>query len=153
MKSIYFASSFWDDDFIFDLSITAKLFYIFLITNKNVSPSGLYKLGKIEKLKAGLTQAQINKAFQELNGKVYVFGEWIFIKNLLFKSFLDNSTEEKFLKSNIFTMIKDQFSKNSFSPELIEIFLKTYPFFAPYKPLISPLLAPYKGGGGYPSPY
>jgi hypothetical protein len=142
MKKILFAASFWDDDFIYTLSPSTKLFYIYLITNRNVTPSGFYKLGKIDKMKAGLTSGQVKTALEDLKNKVYIFGEFIFIKNLLHKSFLENTTEEKFKKSNIYKMIVEQITNNSTPLQLIELFKQTYPLFTPYKPLVSPLHTP-----------
>jgi hypothetical protein len=142
MKKILFAASFWDDDFIYSLSPTTKLFYIFLITNRNVTPSGFYKLGKIDKMKAGLTPGQVKTALEDLKNKVFIISEYVFIKNLLHKSFLENTTEEKFKKSNIYKMIVEQITNNSTPPQLIELFKQTYPIFIPCKPLVSPLHTP-----------
>lgn len=121
----------WDDDWFIELSPEEKVVWFWLITNRRASVSGLYELsyGVVARetaLSKELVIKSIDK-FQEQK-KVIVDDGWIWVINL--RRYNDSKTDNcnKRIEADLLL-----------APENLRISYEGH-----YKPLISPLQAPYK---------
>lgn len=72
----------WSDDWFSELSVDAKLLYIYLLSNLNTHICGYYKLSLKEiEFFTGLTQKKIAAALKQLEGNVHYIDGWVVIKN------------------------------------------------------------------------
>ena len=72
----------WSDDWFSELSVDAKLLYIYLLSNLNTHICGYYKLSLKEvEFFTGLTQKKIVVAIKKLDGSVQYVDGWVVIKN------------------------------------------------------------------------
>jgi hypothetical protein len=92
-KHVYFAVSFWDDEWICSLKPIEKLLYVYLLTNPLTNIAGVYKItGRRICFDTGLTPKQIQEfmaKFQDAH-KAIRMGEYIVIINAPKHQVLDN---------------------------------------------------------------
>ncbi|MBV6341472.1 HNH endonuclease [Candidatus Magnetobacterium casense] len=120
-----FDTEFWDRPFTEELSIAAKLLYIYSWTNSHCNQAGLYKigLGRIA-IETGIPRASLPSLFKELEVKIQWFPE----HNILWvRNFLRRQTKSPyFLKAavknvlglNVPEEIKDAFQE--YNSELLQ---------------------------------
>ena len=72
----------WSDDWFSELSVDAKLLYIYLLSNLNTHICGYYKLSlKVMEFNTGLTQKKILTALEKLTENVQYIDGWVVLKN------------------------------------------------------------------------
>jgi hypothetical protein len=128
MESVYFRSSYWDDNFIDGLSIEANHLYLYIITSRQIQPSGIFKINWNECiLKSKLkTKTKVLKVLnKDLKNKIFFYGEWIFIKSFLRKSFKLPTSE---LSKNIKKSIEKQFVNERPPINIIACFHELYSY-------------------------
>lgn len=85
-KFRYINTRFWADEYVSNLNIEEKLFFLYLITNSATEICGVYELPlKIMSVEVGLKIDKIKKILSkfEENDKVYYFKSWVGIKNFI----------------------------------------------------------------------
>jgi hypothetical protein len=71
MTKRFLDDDFWGDSFVQTLSCEAKLFYIYLFSNKHVKASGMYELtARTAAFETGLAEKDIAELFEALKDKV-----------------------------------------------------------------------------------
>lgn len=126
MDSVYFRSSFWRDPFIRTLSPNNKLLYLYLFTNREIQPSGVYEFLEDDCFfQTGITRQNIKKGLLLLSGKEKILcaDGWIFIVNFLRKSF---NLPKKIVNEKIRTNISNQFLLNNVPKPIIACFYSQY---------------------------
>lgn len=122
-KNRYINTSFWDDDFIQELSPDSKLLFIYLISNNLTNIAGIYPITKRRIMfDTGLTIKSIDKSlavFQEQKKVYYIENKYIFLVNFI---------KHQKLNRNIQTAIVKIFNE---LPDFVKLFMKidlTKPF-------------------------
>lgn len=143
MDSVYFRSSFWNDPLVRSLKPIEKLLYVYLFTNQNIPPSGIYEFLEDDcRCQTGLSSLQIKKVIELLTKKekvLFVDG-WIFVVSFLRKSF---NLPKRILSKTIATSISNQFSANNIPNRIIACFYSFYHTLSipyPYPPHIIEIL-------------
>ena len=73
MKTRIIQTKFWSDKYILDLSVNARLLFIYVLTNKEIGLTGIYEHSIIYiELETGLNKRKIIEAFKEIEDKVKV---------------------------------------------------------------------------------
>ncbi len=102
------------------------LVYIYLITNKETKPSGVYKFFIPDcTSRTGLNKKQVESALKNLHESslVFVFDPWVFVTRFLHETFnLDN----KSLSPKIKTSMEMQFKNDKIPIEVIACFHSSY---------------------------
>jgi hypothetical protein len=78
-------TSIWDDDWFCQLSITEKVVFVWLFSNRRAAVSGIYKFTEfICSRETGIPLEDVNNAITRLvdDKKVYIEEGWIWVKNL-----------------------------------------------------------------------
>lgn len=120
----------WDDDWFCQLSSDDKVVFIWLFSNRRASVSGLYQFTEfICSRETGLPIENVKSSIKRLvaDKKIYVEGEWVWVKNLRKYNYYKNDNADKRIKKDL-----DQLPDNGLKHAYIEY----------YKPLDSPLQAP-----------
>lgn len=126
MDSVYFRSSFWRDPFTRTLTSNNKLLYIYLLTNREIQPSGIYEFLEDDCFyQTGITRQQIRKGLVLLSNKekiLYADG-WVFIVNFLRKSF---NLPKKVVNEKVRTNISNQLLLKNIPKPIIACFYSQY---------------------------
>lgn len=120
-------TSIWDDDWFCKLPSDDKVVFIWFFSNRRAAVSGLYKFTTyICCRETGLSEKKVTKAIQRLvdDEKIYVEGEWVWVKNLRKYNYYKNSNADKRIESDL-----AQLPDNGLKKDYIDY----------YKPLESPL--------------
>jgi DNA-binding transcriptional MerR regulator len=120
----------WDDDWFCQLSSDDKVVFIWLFSNRRASVSGLYQFTEfICSRETGIPIENVRKAIKHLvdDKKIYVEGEWVWVKNLRKYNYYKNDNADKRIQKDL-----DQLPDNGLK----------HAYIAYYKPLTSPLQAP-----------
>jgi len=84
MKTRIIYTDFYMDDYILSLPVKEKYLFIFLLTNPQVSLSGMYKISnRIITLCCGITDKELETIKQKFikDGKFFFFKDWVKILN------------------------------------------------------------------------
>lgn len=84
MKTRVIHTKFWKDGYVAKLNRAEKIVFIYLLTNENVSMSGIYELNDLEiKTWLGITDTELEEAKKKLQsgGKVFFKDGWVCLKN------------------------------------------------------------------------
>jgi len=120
----------WDDDWFCQLSSDDKVVFIWLFSNRRASVSGLYQFTEfICSRETGIPIENVRKAIKHLvdDKKIYVEGEWVWVKNLRKYNYYKNDNADKRIQKDL-----DQLPDNGLK----------HAYIAYYKPLDSPCEAP-----------
>lgn len=123
-------TSIWDDDWFCQLSSDDKVVFVWLFSNRRASVSGLYQFSEfICARETGLTMDVVKQSIKRLSDdkKIYVEGEWVWVKNLRKYNYYKNGNADKRIQTDL-----DQLPDNGLKKAYIEY----------YKPLDSPYKAP-----------
>ncbi len=86
---------FWSDEFIVELNPLDRYFFLYLLTNEHTTISGLYELPwRVMSRETGLEDEMLQKMFKRLEGKVYHFDGWVWIKKFLNHQCINPSTKK-----------------------------------------------------------
>ncbi len=123
----------WHDNWFLSLTPEERLLWVFILTNEYVHISGIYELPEalISPLTGILNPSSILKKF-EADQKVVIKNGFIFIRQ-----YLKNQTKQINKKDNITKSIITYLAENTHFIEWFNLQNE-----APYKPLITPLVAP-----------
>ena len=120
----------WDDDWFCQLSSDDKVVFIWLFSNRRASVSGLYQFTEfICSRETGLPIENVKSSIKRLvaDKKIYVEGEWVWVKNLRKYNYYKNDNADKRIKKDL-----DQLPDNGLKKAYIEY----------YKPIDSPFNTP-----------
>ena len=123
-------TSIWDDNWFCQLSSDDKVVFIWLFSNRRASVSGLYQFSEfICARETGMTMDAVKQSIKRLSDdkKIYVEGEWVWIKNLRKYNYYKNNNADKRIQKDL-----DKLPDNGLKKAYIEY----------YKSLDSPLQAP-----------
>jgi hypothetical protein len=85
-KFRYINTRFWIDDYISNLGVEEKLFFLYLLTNSATEICGVYELPiKIMSVEIGIKIDKLEKLFKkfETDEKIYYRKSWVGIKNFI----------------------------------------------------------------------
>lgn len=75
-------TKFWSDTFVVDLKPIERYLFLYFLTNEHTNISGIYELSvRTMAFETKLSKKALEEALEGLNGKVYYFDGWIYIKN------------------------------------------------------------------------
>lgn len=117
-----FRPSFWDDNYIAELSASEKLVYIYFFTNSEINNLGVARLTPRKvAFYTGLSLEEVKEAFTKLSNdkKIYVFEETVWVVN-----FIKNQT---YTSPKIRTGLKNLLAKVEIV-SLWNIIIKHYPW-------------------------
>lgn len=120
----------WDDDWFCQLSSDDKVVFIWLFSNRRASVSGLYQFTEfICSRETGLSMESVKSSIKRLvaDKKIYVEGEWVWVKNLRKYNYYKNDNADKRIQKDL-----DQLPDNGLKKAYI----------GHYKALDSPYEAP-----------
>lgn len=123
-------TSIWDDDWYCQLSSDDKVVFLWFFSNRRASVSGLYQFSEfICARETGLTMDVVKQSIKRLSDdkKIYVEGEWVWVKNLRKYNYYKNPKADKRIQTDL-----DKLPDNGLKKAYIEY----------YKPLDSPSKAP-----------
>lgn len=123
-------TSIWDDDWFCQLSSDDKVVFVWLFSNRRASVSGLYQFTEfICSRETGIPIENVKKAIKHLvdDQKIYVEGEWVWVKNLRKYNYYKNNNADKRIQKDL-----DKLPDNGLKHAYIDY----------YKPLDSPSQAP-----------
>lgn len=82
MKTRIIQTRFWEDSFIYTISPTSKLLFLYLLTNKRIELTGSYELPiPIISIETGLTKDEILASLNEISSKIAYIDNYVVIKN------------------------------------------------------------------------
>lgn len=82
MKTRIIHTRIWEDDWFLSLSDNGQKLFIYLITNQRINLSGIYRLpDRVINFDTRLKGERLEKAKNELVGKVMFFDGWVYVKN------------------------------------------------------------------------
>lgn len=85
-KQRYIQADYWEDPYIDSLPSDIKLIHNFLITNKNTSLCGVYKILQRDiGHRTGLNANSVNAALNRLEAdrKIFYVGGWVYVRNFI----------------------------------------------------------------------
>jgi hypothetical protein len=121
MKTRIIHTRFWQDGFVLELNVCAKLLFIYVLTNERIGLTGGYECpDKFILLETGLSPDQLKQAKDRLKEKVIFKDGWIGIKNAVkYNNYSSNkihqSAYERELKS-IPEFVRDFILVSDYSP-------------------------------------
>lgn len=127
-------TSIWDDDWFCHLSNDEKVVFVWLFSNRRASVSGIYKFSEfICSRETGIPVAKVKSAIQNLvqDKKVYIEGEWVWVKNLRKYNDSKSPNSYKRIQSDL-SLLPDNGLKSAYLSYYKDI---ESPYQAPTKPL------------------
>ena len=125
----------WDDDWFCQLSSDEKVVFIWLFSNRRASVSGLYQFTEfICSRETGLPIQIIKTCIKKLvdDKKIYVEGEWVWVKNLRKYNYYKNDNADKRIQKDL-----DQLPDNGLKKAYIDYYKSLEsPYEAPTTPLL-----------------
>ena len=120
-----FDTEFWDRPFIEELSIAAKLLYIYSWTNSHCNQAGLYKIGlRTISWATGIPQESLPSLFKELEPKIQWYSEcnilWVrnFLRRQVKSPYFLKAAVKNIIALNAPEEIKDAFQE--YNSELLQ---------------------------------
>jgi hypothetical protein len=81
-KQRFINTRFWSDSFIVALTPTERYLFLYFLTNEHTSICGIYELPlRTIAYETGVREKELGKILERLNGKIYYFDGWVFIRN------------------------------------------------------------------------
>lgn len=83
-KKRYFDSNFWNDTWVENLTKEERLFFIYLITNDNVSIAGVYEIPMRKmSIESDFTKSEVTELLEKMKSKVKYVDGWIVLRNAI----------------------------------------------------------------------
>lgn len=121
-------TSIWDDEWYCQLPSDTKIVFVWLFSNRRAAVSGLYQFTEfICSRETGLPIESVKSSIKKLtdDGKIYVEGDWVWVKNLRKYNYYKNDNADKRIQKDL-----SQLPNNGLKKAYIEY----------YKPLDTPLI-------------
>lgn len=97
MKTRIIQTRFWDDEFVSNLEIDAKLIFLYLITNDSIGMTGIYEKPKrYIAFHCGISEQRLVKILESLREKIIYDNGWVVILNAVkYNNYASNPAQRK----------------------------------------------------------
>lgn len=81
-KNRFINTKFWSDSFVCELNPLDRYLFLYFLTNEHTNIAGIYELPlRVMSFETGIEKEMLEKMIKRLDGKIYYFDGWVYIKN------------------------------------------------------------------------